>query len=195
MITNDNIVKITVDGYKTLNVTKGTAVEAINKDGYEFLGYYLDPALTVPYSNTGANENLTLYPSYRKLRSADELKDISLHWAKEDIEKMYIAYLVNGKAEGIFAPDNKITRAEFCQILYLISGESSSGYEPFDDVNVGDWYAPAVAWAYNTGVTGGTSESEFSPNGLITREQMAVMIYRYATKVGAKWIIESELKD
>ena len=193
VITNDNIVKITVDGYKTLNVTKGTAVEAINKDGYEFLGYYLDPALTVPYSNTGANENLTLYPSYRKLRSADELKDISLHWAKEDIEKMYIAYLVNGKAEGIFAPDNKITRAEFCQILYLISGESSSGYEPFDDVNVGDWYAPAVAWAYNTGVTGGTSESEFSPNGLITREQMAVMIYRYATKVGAKWIIESEL--
>ena len=75
----------------------------------------------------------------------------------------------------------------------MISGESSSGYEPFDDVNVGDWYAPAVAWAYNTGVTGGTSESEFSPNGLITREQMAVMIYRYATKVGAKWIIESEL--
>ena len=187
-----NLIDVEVAGYGKIKVAKGNSLEPVSKDGYEFLGYYLDEALTVPFSNTGVSESITLYPSFRRIRSADELKDIASHWAKDTIGEMYVSYLVNGKGEGLFDPDAAITRAEFCQILYLISGETSSGYEPFDDVNIGDWYSAAVAWAYDREITKGTTENEFSPYALITREQMATMIYRYATAVGAPWKITSE---
>ena len=191
-ISAENVFDITLEGTGKIKVNKGSIVEPVAKEGYEFMGYYLDAALTVPYSNTGVSESITLYPSYRRIRSADELTDIASHWAKETIGEMYVSYLVNGKAEGIFDPDAEITRAEFCQILYLISGETSSGYEPFDDIEVGDWFSAAVAWAYDREITKGTTDSEFSPYALITREQMATMIYRYATNVGAPWKIETE---
>lgn len=106
------------------NVLKG---ENLNVVFSEKNGYYLDENCTVPYNNTGVTESVSVYPLFRKIRSRTELTDIKGHWAEDTIGEMYENYLVSGKADGKFSPNDKITRAEFCQILYLISGETSSG--------------------------------------------------------------------
>ncbi len=184
---------ITQVGIGTFKAAAGTIIAAATApEGQEFVGWYLDEAFTVPYANTGVIEDIAIYPYFRKIRSASELTDIQGHWAEATIGEMYVAYLVNGKAEGIFDPNSNITRAEFCQILYLMSGQTSDGSESFDDVNVGDWFTQAVAWAVNNGITMGTTESTFSPYENITREQMATMIYRYATLMGLDWTISAE---
>ena len=97
----------------------------------------LDAALTVPYANTGVAGNITIYPGFRKIRSASELTDIQGHWAEKTVGEMYVAYFINGN-EGKFDPDKNITRAEFCQILYLMSGQTTDGSHNFNDVAVGD---------------------------------------------------------
>lgn len=179
-------------------VTRSMAAGSIVEDptapeGYTFLGWYLDEGLTVPYANTGVKENVSLYPMFRKNRTRATLADIKGHWAENYIGDMYEAYTVNGKSETVFDPDANITRAEFVQILYMMSAQTSDASENFTDVNVGDWFLPAVAWAVNNGVTAGTSEETFSPYANITREQMATMIYRYATShLGMDWKIAEE---
>ncbi|MDO5477659.1 MAG: discoidin domain-containing protein, partial [Clostridia bacterium] len=190
---NVNQHTITLVGIGTQKVATGTVIaDPAAKEGYDFIGWYLDEAFTVPYANTGIIENVTLYPYYRRVRSASELSDIAGHWGEKTIGEMYVAYLVNGTADGKFEPDKSITRAEFCQILYLMSGQTTDGAHNFTDVNVGDWFTNAVAWAVKSGITQGTSETTFAPYENITREQMATMIYRYATLMGHDWTITKE---
>ncbi len=177
----------------TSQVAIGTVLaDPTAPEGQEFIGWFLDAALTVPYANTGVIQNITVYPGFRKIRNASELKDMQGHWAEKTVGEMYVAYLVNGTADGNFEPDKKITRAEFCQILYLMSGQTTDGAHNFTDVAVGDWFAGAVAWAVKSGITNGTSETTFAPYENITREQMATMIYRYATLMGHDWTISKE---
>lgn len=64
------------------------------------------------------------------------------------------------------------------------AGEAQTDSTRFTDVAPGSWYAPYVAWAVEHGVTTGTSAATFAPDDTITREQMAAMIYRYASSAG-----------
>ncbi len=108
-------------------------------------------------------------------------------------EKEYVYYLanrgiLNGKSENIFAPLDNVTRAEFSKILAAASGETISPVStaPFDDVASDSWYAPYVAWAKEKGVVSGTGNGMFSPDSNITRQDMAVMIARYANSLSAE---------
>lgn len=89
-----------------------------------------------------------------------------------------------GMTDTEFAPEADITRAMFVTVLYRMAGEPDLSEEmmgqPFGDVKTDSWYANAVYWARVNGITEGYSPEEFGPNQGITREQMAVMIYRYA---------------
>ena len=178
---------VTVNGVTT-KVMAGTVIAAPEAPaGYTFKGYYLDEALTVPYANDGVKANVTLYPAFEKNRARTDLTDIAGHWAEEYIASLYEKSIVSGSGDGKFNPDSNITRAEFIQILYNMSNMTSDGSQSFKDVKAGDWFSQAVAWAVNFGITSGTSEDTFSPYEKITREQMAAMIYRYATLMGADW--------
>ena len=178
---------VTVNGTAT-KVMAGTVIAAPEAPaGYTFKGYYLDEALTVPYANDGVKANITLYPAFEKNRARTDLTDIAGHWAEEYIASLYEKSIVSGSGDGKFNPDSNITRAEFVQILYNMSNMTSDGSQSFKDVKAGDWFSQAVAWAVNFGITSGTSEDTFSPYEKITREQMAAMIYRYATLMGADW--------
>ena len=73
-----------------------------------------------------------------------------------------------------------------------MSGQTTDGAHNFADVAVGDWFSGAVAWAVKSGITNGTTETTFAPYENITREQMATMIYRYATLMGHDWTISKE---
>ena len=101
------------------------------------------------------------------------------HWAREYIEKLAEKGILNGRGDT-FAPEDKITRAEFVTILSRIENEDVSGKVAFEDVSESAWYAKSVAWASENGITNGISDSLFAPEKNITREDMAVMIVRYA---------------
>ena len=83
-----------------------------------------------------------------------------------------------------FAPNSDITRAMFVTVLYRIENEPQTAKAAFIDIESGSYYEKAVAWASNNGIVFGISENQFAPNDNITREQMAAIIYRYATVKG-----------
>jgi hypothetical protein len=94
------------------------------------------------------------------------------------LEKGYYS----GTGETTFEPDNTMTRAMFVAVLFRMDGADSSGYtkQVFDDVAAGQWYSSAVEWASENGIVSGIGDGRFDPDGEITREQMAAVMYRYA---------------
>ena len=90
----------------------------------------------------------------------------------------------NGVFQGVgtdtFAPNSSMTRAMFVTVLYRMAGKPvTRGVTPFADLTQ-DWYRDAVAWAVSEGITRGTSDTEFSPDMAVTREQAAVFLFRFA---------------
>lgn len=103
------------------------------------------------------------------------------HWAKDYVDYVCEKGLMNGTDDNNFSPSGTLTRGMLVTVLYRIDGSPEiSGDNPFKDVADTAYYAKAVAWAYKNGIVNGTSESEFSPDANITREQIASIIYRYA---------------
>jgi len=99
-------------------------------------------------------------------------------WAKSAILSLYNKQIVSGRENGIFAPGDNVTRAEFIKMLILSLGiETSDGQSVFSDVSSNDWFAPFVCTAYECGIAMG-SEGKFNPYDFITREDAAVMICR-----------------
>lgn len=76
-------------------------------------------------------------------------------------------------------------------ILYNLSGDTtdySKYYVPFTDVKPGTWYYNAVAWGYDKDIVAGMTPTTFAPDGLITREQMAVLLYGYTEKYAPAYL-------
>lgn len=93
---------------------------------------------------------------------------------------------MTGTSDTTFEPDVGTSRAMFVVVLARIEGVQvdNSAATSFDDVIAGEWYAGAVAWAADSGIVFGTSDTTFEPHVLITREQMATMIARYVEFAG-----------
>ena len=92
--------------------------------------------------------------------------------------------MMTGTGTNTFEPNATTTRGMIVTILYRLEKEPSAGTSPFTDVDANQWYAKAVAWAAANGVVNGTSPTTFNPNDPITREQMAAILYRYASFKG-----------
>ena len=105
-------------------------------------------------------------------------------WAYPSIEYCVRHGLMSGMSDTIFSPNTVTTRAQLVQVLYNLEGKPdvSDVAVPFTDAASG-WYRDAVAWAYKTGVVDGMSPTTFAPNNTVTREQVAVILMRYLTKV------------
>lgn len=88
----------------------------------------------------------------------------------------------DGTSATTFEPDGPMTRAMFVTVLGRMAGVEAADYAgatDFIDVAEGTWYAPFVKWAARYGITTGTGNGKFSPDGRITREEMAVFFVRY----------------
>ena len=119
----------------------------------------------------------------------DDVPQIPGDWAYEAIKDVYDQGLMNGKSATKFAPNDKLTRAEVVTILWRMEGKPAAAKEAaFTDVVKGSYYADAVAWASEVGVVKGISETEFAPDALITREQFAAILYRYAQLKGEGFV-------
>ena len=107
------------------------------------------------------------------------------HWAGDAVQYVYENNLMGGTDSTTFSPNNTTTRGMIVTVLYRLTGEPASGTaSQFTDVAAGAWYAKAVAWAASRDIVNGTSATTFSPNSPITREQLAVIFYRYAQDQG-----------
>ena len=109
--------------------------------------------------------------------------DVSHSWADDGIQYCVTHQLMSGIGNDLFGPKLTTTRAQIVQILYNLQGSPKvSGTTPFTDLT-NDWYKDAVLWAYQTGVVAGTSSTTFDPDRPVTREQIAVILMEYMTRV------------
>lgn len=105
-------------------------------------------------------------------------------WYCDAVEYVYENGLMSGVSSGWFAPNDTLTRAMLVQTLYAMEGRPAAASAGFADVASGDWYASAVNWAAANGVVSGVSETGFGPNNALTREQLALILYRFAQYKG-----------
>lgn len=113
------------------------------------------------------------------------------NWAHEGIDYCVRHGLMSGFDATTFSPDTVSTRAQIVMILYNLSGDTtdySKYYVPFTDVRPSTWYYNAVAWGYDKDIVAGMSTTTFAPDGLITREQMAVLLYGYTEKYAPSYL-------
>ena len=106
---------------------------------------------------------------------------------------------MQGTTNTTFDPNGEITRGMFVTVLYRMEQEPGTNGSPFIDVADDAYYAKAVAWGYANGIINGISETEYAPDQIITREQMAAIIYRYAIFKGEgpvwDWAIHLDYSD
>ena len=102
-------------------------------------------------------------------------------WYHEAVDYVLRNDLMGGYGNGTFGPNNNLTRAQFAQILFNKEGRPVVNYLlQYGDVAEGAWYTEAIRWATSRGIVGGYGNGMFGPNDNITREQLAVMLWRYA---------------
>jgi hypothetical protein len=106
----------------------------------------------------------------------DVFSDIGSHWAKDSIVKMAAMGYAKG-SDGLFRPDDKISRAEFVSLLIRVLGISNQdAVLKFTDVKPGDWFAKDVALAAEKGYVKGYEDGSFKPNSPITRQEIGTII-------------------
>ncbi|MCD8390612.1 MAG: S-layer homology domain-containing protein, partial [Firmicutes bacterium] len=113
-----------------------------------------------------------------------DLDDVS--WALTAINNLYVNGVINGKTDTLFYPNDSIIRAEFAKMLVLAFNFDtvSADTATFTDVPVSNWASEYVEAAYGNGIITGFDDGSFEPNSEITRQDMAVMVYRAATSAG-----------
>lgn len=91
--------------------------------------------------------------------------------------------IIGGREDGKFHPNDPITRAEFLRLLLAISGRESAAeaqiLDKIRDVKLSSWYAASVSWGLQEKLISGTTETTFSPDSPITRQQIALILYRF----------------
>jgi hypothetical protein len=133
--------------------------------------------------------NINTMGTYDIVKNSYTFHDVhSNHWAAQDIAFVAARKLFEGTKDHTFSPEASMTRAMFVQVLANLEGIDRSSTTPplFSDVPAGHWYSEAVNWAARNGIINGTGQDKFSPDDLITREQMAIMLYNYVLSKGYK---------
>ena len=103
------------------------------------------------------------------------------NWAHEGIDFMVKNEYMNGVGGGKFAPEGIVTRAQLVTILYRLDGSPETTFKnTFSDVADGKWYSLPIEWAAANAIVNGVGEGRFNPDGKITREQIAAILYRYS---------------
>lgn len=106
--------------------------------------------------------------------------DIQSHPAQMQIEYLASHGIISGMDENHFFPNSNMTRAEFSSIITRCLNISPDNEQIFNDVTTDKWYFGVISAAYKNNIISGISENEFNPNGLITKEEAALMLFRSA---------------
>ncbi|MGI2294925.1 S-layer homology domain-containing protein [Paenibacillus sp. GXUN7292] len=152
----------------------------LNGDRLEFFGGRVKGDIIV-----AARDSFSKYVVLENKVSFNDIASVQ-EWAGRAIEVVAAKGAIVGKQEGVFAPRDSVTRAEFAKMLvHAMNLLDQSATESFNDVNDSDWFKPYVASAVKLGIINGRSADRFDPKATITRAEMATMIAR-ALKVTEK---------
>ena len=156
-------------------------------EGKEFAGWLASNGNVFPAGTKSFyNRDATFKATWKDTAEVDVTQmftDVTKNWAYPGIQYCVTHQLMSGVGGNLFAPKMTTTRAQIVQILYNLEGEPKvSGTTPFTDLTQ-NWYKDAVLWAYQTGVVAGTSSTTFAPDLPVTREQIAVILMEYMTRV------------
>ena len=170
------------EGYKldkiTVTDSQGKAVELIEKDGK---CTFKMPARSVTVQ-AGFVLEQTVTPSPSPKPWENPFPDVKdSEWYIKAVEFVCTNGLMSGYANGRFGPNDTLTRAQFAQIIYNKESRPQAEGGKFSDVTTG-WYADAVNWAAAEGIVAGIGGGKFAPDRPITRQDLAVMLWRYAGK-------------
>ena len=195
-------------GAKTISKFDGDVTITIpykaakNEEAKYIRVYYIDEmgiAKRVPNSYYDKNTETIVFKTNHFSMFAVGYSEIDFEdakgWAEEYIYYLADRGIISGKGKGMFVPNDSITRAEFVRILAGAADVDLSKYttSKFSDVKNSDWFAKAVAWASEEGIVAGVGSNNFAPNANITREQMAVMLVRFAGKMGYQFADKDKL--
>ena len=176
-----------------ISLLKGVSLDWIEK-AYETMESNYGSADNYLHEVIGLTDEdyLTLQNAYLTDPSDTATKELPFtdvagsSWYYPYVRDAYEAGLMAGTSKTRFSPESAVTRAQFAAVLYRIAGASdaAAGPVPFTDVPKDFWANPFIRWAYKNGFTAGTSETTYSPNAPITRQQLALMLYRLTGSPG-----------
>lgn len=142
-------------------------------------------SVEVSYTIAGSTKG-TLSFKVNQQTASSQFTDVSgsYKWAANSVDFMYMNDIIKGnntKNPKLFGPGAKMTRAMLVTVLYRAAGEPTvTGItNKFTDNKQGQYYYNAVLWASNMGIVNGATATTFDPNGNVTREQIAAILYRY----------------
>ena len=142
--------------------------------GLSFTAFAAEPEDSAPQ---GASEGQAWQNPFGDVRESD--------WFYHNVEYSYVNSLFSGTSATTFAPNTPMTRGMLVTVLGSMSGADVSGYvSSFDDVSDSSYYAGYTEWAREKGIVSGVGGNSFAPDTIITRQDMAVMLARYAAEMG-----------
>ena len=168
------------------------------KEGYKFVGWYADEDLTKKIDEVYLTQDTTVYAKWEKIaeevpEEPDETEEIKetetisfkdvkeSDWFYEAVSYAVENGLMSGMSEDIFAPNTPLTREMLAVVLYNVEGQpESTEANTFTDVKGDMWYTDAILWANENGIVAGYDNGAYGVGDLITREQFATILYRYA---------------
>ena len=173
-------VKVKRDREQTfiIEAKKGYEIEDVLVDGvsvgvvdeYTFKKVRKDHTLEIKVKEIGT-----------KTEEKEIFKDVKKNdWFYEAVNYVYEKKLMNGTGKKEFSPNISTTRGMIVTILYRLEGSPEVENSTFTDVASTEYYAKAVAWGEVNGIVKGYGEGKFGPNDVITREQLAAIMYRYS---------------
>jgi hypothetical protein len=159
------------------DVTSGVVAVLVKEDGTEKI------VKTSGISENGVTLTLDGDTQIKVIDNAKTFDDVTGGWYQDAVDFVSSHEIMVGDA-GTFLPNKYLTRAEMAQLLYnLDSGEVKGTAAGFTDVGT-SWYTDAVNWAAENKIVDGYGDGTFGPMDKITREQLAVILYRYAAMKG-----------
>ena len=165
------------------------------KEEYKFVGWYADEDLTKKIDEVYLTQDTTVYAKWEKIaeevpeepEETEETETISFKdvkesdWFYEAVSYAVENGLMSGMSEDIFAPNTPLTREMLAVVLYNVEGQpESTEANTFTDVKTDMWYTDAILWANENGIVAGYDNGAYGVGDLITREQFATILYRYA---------------
>ena len=164
------------DGYKldklTITDAKGKTVDVTDKGNGKFSFVMPEGKVTVTPTFVADNGSQTESKSFSDVKTGD--------WYADAVKYVADKGMMNGTSKTTFGPNDSTTRGMIVTVLYRLENEPSAAAASFTDVVSGQYYTDAVAWANANGIVTGYGNGKFGPNDVVTREQFAAILYRYA---------------
>jgi len=169
--------------------------------GYQFAGWQSDTGENI-FGDAGSVVTTVRMPDHdvhitARIEAVNPFSDVaSGAWYYDSVRYIYGKGIMTGLKEDVFGPGQELGRGQFATILYRLEGSPDVTYTAkFPDVADKMFYTKPVLWANSAGVVSGYNNGRFGPADKITREQMAVMMYRYAKYKGYDVSVSDDLSS